>query len=96
MDIGAPGTLPEQRAFRHMVTSQALKFCTQNFFPEDSSTIAEWAAAKPTFAAAWHSVSGAANVMAEARLTIKLFRDHLCLPDRWQGHMVLVVVERNV
>ena len=47
---------------------QTLKFCTQNFFPEDSSTIAESAAAKPTFAAAWHSVSGATNVMAEARL----------------------------
>lgn len=50
------------------VAGQTLKFCTQNLFPEGSSTVVESAAAKPTFAAAWHSVSGATNVMAEARL----------------------------
>ena len=50
------------------MTRQSLKFCTQNLFPEDSSMIVEWAAANPTSAAAWRSVSGATNVMAEARL----------------------------
>ncbi len=50
------------------IASHSLKFCTQNLFPEGSSMIVESAAAKPTSAAARHSVSGATNVKAEARL----------------------------
>jgi hypothetical protein len=50
------------------IASHALKFCTQNLFPEDSSMIVESEAPKPTSAAARRNVSGATNVMAEARL----------------------------
>jgi hypothetical protein len=44
------------------------KFCTQNLFPEGSSSIFEPANVNPTCSAAWRSFSGATSVMASARL----------------------------
>jgi hypothetical protein len=46
------------------IASYTLKFCTQNFFPDDNSIIVEPVAAKPKSAATWSSVSGATTVMA--------------------------------
>ena len=50
------------------VASHALKFCTENFFPDSSSMVAESTIAKPAFTAAWQRTSGDTRVMTDARV----------------------------